>query len=50
MKELARTKSDLTGMTVVNVLRGFVIVFLLKRFVTLMAQFLRNSAKVLTKN
>jgi len=35
-------------MTVVGVSRGFVIVLLLKRFVILLTQFLRNLAKVLT--
>ena len=50
MKELARTESDLTEMTVANILRGFVIVLLLKKLVILITQFLRISAKVLTKN
>jgi hypothetical protein len=40
----------MTDMTAVSALWRFVIVLLPKRFVTLITQFLRISAKVLTNN
>jgi len=42
------TQFDMTDMTAVRALWRFVIVLLRKRFVTLITQFLRISAKVLT--
>jgi len=47
--EHGKLESDLTGMTVMSAVWRFVIVLLMKKFVILMTQFLRNSAKVLTK-